>query len=55
MFLHFPLALKERVSEIENRCAEELREMEVQVNSAKREHTKAGSRISIMLTETAAD
>lgn len=34
-------ALLERVSEIENQCAEKLREMEVQVNAARREHTKS--------------
>ncbi|KAG7223270.1 hypothetical protein INR49_015626 [Caranx melampygus] len=34
-------ALQERVSEIEDRCAEKLREMEVQINTARREHTKA--------------
>ncbi|XP_028278350.1 coiled-coil alpha-helical rod protein 1 isoform X3 [Parambassis ranga] len=34
-------ALLERVSEIEYRCAEKLREMELQVNTARREHTKA--------------
>lgn len=34
-------ALQERVSEIEDRCAQKLREMELQVNTAKREHTKA--------------
>ncbi|XP_032433258.1 coiled-coil alpha-helical rod protein 1 isoform X1 [Xiphophorus hellerii] len=34
-------ALLERVSEVENRCGEKLREMEVQVNVARREHTKA--------------
>ncbi|KAM9729417.1 coiled-coil alpha-helical rod protein 1 isoform 1-T1 [Menidia menidia] len=34
-------ALQERVSEIEDRCAEKLREMEVQVNTSRREHTKA--------------
>ncbi|XP_068187183.1 coiled-coil alpha-helical rod protein 1 isoform X2 [Antennarius striatus] len=34
-------ALQERMSEIEDRCANKLREMEVQVNTAKREHTKA--------------
>ncbi|XP_076024982.1 coiled-coil alpha-helical rod protein 1 [Genypterus blacodes] len=33
--------LKERGSEIENRCAERLREMEAQVNAARREQTKA--------------
>ncbi|XP_061607343.1 coiled-coil alpha-helical rod protein 1 isoform X7 [Phyllopteryx taeniolatus] len=33
--------LQQRVSEIESRCAEELREMEVRVSTAKREHTKA--------------
>ncbi|KAM4546325.1 coiled-coil alpha-helical rod protein 1 isoform 2-T2 [Fundulus diaphanus] len=34
-------ALLERVSEIEGRCAEKLREMELQVSAARREHTKA--------------
>uniref|UniRef100_A0A3Q1FV20 Coiled-coil alpha-helical rod protein 1 n=1 Tax=Acanthochromis polyacanthus TaxID=80966 RepID=A0A3Q1FV20_9TELE len=34
-------ALKERVSEIEDQYAEKLREMAVQVNTARREHTKA--------------
>ncbi|XP_047462175.1 coiled-coil alpha-helical rod protein 1 [Mugil cephalus] len=34
-------ALQEKVSEIENQCAGKLREMEVQVNTARREHTKA--------------
>ncbi|XP_071772744.2 coiled-coil alpha-helical rod protein 1 [Centroberyx gerrardi] len=34
-------ALHERVSEMEDRCAERLREMEAQVNAARREHTKA--------------
>ncbi|XP_029925514.1 coiled-coil alpha-helical rod protein 1 isoform X2 [Myripristis murdjan] len=34
-------ALHEKVSEIEDRCAERLREMEAQVNTARREHTKA--------------
>ncbi|KAK5859170.1 hypothetical protein PBY51_003256 [Eleginops maclovinus] len=34
-------ALQERVSEIEDRCAEKLMEMELQVNTARREHTKA--------------
>ncbi|XP_061559273.1 coiled-coil alpha-helical rod protein 1 isoform X2 [Phycodurus eques] len=34
-------ALQQRVSEIESRCAEELREMELRVSTAKREHTKA--------------
>nr|XP_046266739.1 coiled-coil alpha-helical rod protein 1 [Scatophagus argus] len=38
---HSEHALQERMSEIEDRCAEKLREMEVQVNTAKREHTKA--------------
>ncbi|KAM8742283.1 coiled-coil alpha-helical rod protein 1 isoform 2-T3 [Acanthopagrus schlegelii] len=38
---HSERALQERMSEIKDRCAEELREMEVQVNTAKREHTKA--------------
>lgn len=43
--------LQERVSEIEYRCAEKLREMELQVNTARREHTKAGSRISTTLPQ----
>ncbi|XP_007563168.1 coiled-coil alpha-helical rod protein 1 [Poecilia formosa] len=34
-------ALLERVSEVESRCGEKLREMEAQVNVARREHTKA--------------
>ncbi|XP_051902939.1 coiled-coil alpha-helical rod protein 1 isoform X2 [Hippocampus zosterae] len=34
-------ALRERASEIESRCAEKLSEMEIQVSTAKREHTKA--------------
>ncbi|XP_041864972.1 coiled-coil alpha-helical rod protein 1 isoform X2 [Melanotaenia boesemani] len=38
---HSEQALQERVSEIEDRCAEKLREMEVQVITARREHTKA--------------
>ncbi|XP_035033633.1 coiled-coil alpha-helical rod protein 1 [Hippoglossus stenolepis] len=38
---HSEQVLQERVSEIEDRCAEKLREMEVQVNTARREHTKA--------------
>nr|XP_019940908.1 PREDICTED: coiled-coil alpha-helical rod protein 1 [Paralichthys olivaceus] len=38
---HSEQVLQERVSEIEHRCAEKLREMEVQVNTARREHTKA--------------
>lgn len=38
------------MSEIEDRCAEKLREMEVQVNMARREHTKAGSRISTIVS-----
>ncbi|XP_030010956.1 coiled-coil alpha-helical rod protein 1 isoform X2 [Sphaeramia orbicularis] len=38
---HSEQALQERVSEIEQCCAEKLREMEVQVNTARREHTKA--------------
>ncbi|XP_037124872.1 coiled-coil alpha-helical rod protein 1 isoform X2 [Syngnathus acus] len=33
--------LRERVSEMESRCAEKLSEMEMQVSTAKREHTKA--------------
>lgn len=45
-------ALLERVSETENRCAEKLREMEFRVNTAKKEHTKAGSGISSMLSPT---
>ncbi|KAE8287857.1 Coiled-coil alpha-helical rod protein 1 Alpha-helical coiled-coil rod protein [Larimichthys crocea] len=38
---HSERALQERVSEIKDSCAEKLREMEFQVNTAKREHTKA--------------
>ncbi|XP_068455821.1 coiled-coil alpha-helical rod protein 1 [Clinocottus analis] len=38
---HSERALQEKVSELEDCCAERLREMEVQVNTAKREHTKA--------------
>ncbi|XP_031176268.1 coiled-coil alpha-helical rod protein 1 isoform X2 [Sander lucioperca] len=38
---HSERALQERVSEIEDCCAKKLREMEVQVNTATREHTKA--------------
>ncbi|KAL6098944.1 cchcr1 [Pungitius sinensis] len=38
---HSERALREKVSELEDCCAEKLREMEVQVNTAKREHTKA--------------
>ncbi|XP_032389850.1 coiled-coil alpha-helical rod protein 1 isoform X2 [Etheostoma spectabile] len=38
---HSERALQERVSEIEDCCAEKLREMEVQLNTATREHTKA--------------
>ncbi|KAK1883202.1 Coiled-coil alpha-helical rod protein 1 [Dissostichus eleginoides] len=38
---HSECALQERVSEIEDRCAEKLREIELQVNTARREHTKA--------------
>ncbi|KAM6907543.1 coiled-coil alpha-helical rod protein 1 [Xenentodon cancila] len=38
---HSEQVLQERVSEIEEQCAEKLRELEVQVNAARREHTKA--------------
>lgn len=38
---HSERALLERVSELEDCCAEKLREMEFQVKTAKREHTKA--------------
>ncbi|KAL3042459.1 hypothetical protein OYC64_020401 [Pagothenia borchgrevinki] len=38
---HSECALQERVSEIEDCCAEKLREIELQVNTARREHTKA--------------
>ncbi|XP_035482560.2 coiled-coil alpha-helical rod protein 1 isoform X2 [Scophthalmus maximus] len=38
---HGEQALQQSVSEIEDRCAEKLRELEVQVNTARREHTKA--------------
>ncbi|KAF0038226.1 hypothetical protein F2P81_008710 [Scophthalmus maximus] len=40
---HGEQALQQSVSEIEDRCAEKLRELEVQVNTARREHTKAGN------------
>lgn len=43
--------LLERISEIESRCAEKLREMEFRVNTAKKEHTKAGTGISSMLSQ----
>ncbi|KAM6970649.1 coiled-coil alpha-helical rod protein 1, partial [Aplochiton taeniatus] len=33
--------LLEKVSEVENRCAQQLRDMEAQLNTARREHTKA--------------
>uniref|UniRef100_A0AAQ4PPE2 Coiled-coil alpha-helical rod protein 1 n=1 Tax=Gasterosteus aculeatus aculeatus TaxID=481459 RepID=A0AAQ4PPE2_GASAC len=38
---HSERALQQRVSELEDCCAEKLSEMEVQVKTAKREHTKA--------------
>ncbi|XP_060911466.1 coiled-coil alpha-helical rod protein 1 [Labrus mixtus] len=38
---HSERVLQERVSEIKDHCAEKLREMEEQVNTARREHTKA--------------
>ncbi|XP_054611028.1 coiled-coil alpha-helical rod protein 1 isoform X2 [Dunckerocampus dactyliophorus] len=38
---HSEHTLQERVSEIESRCADKLSEMAVQVNTAKKEHTKA--------------
>ncbi|XP_070773896.1 coiled-coil alpha-helical rod protein 1 [Enoplosus armatus] len=38
---HSKRALQERVSEIKDLCAEKLKEMEVQVNTARRDHTKA--------------
>ncbi|XP_074529279.1 coiled-coil alpha-helical rod protein 1 [Halichoeres trimaculatus] len=38
---HSERALQERVSEIKDHCAKKLREMEDQVNTARREHTKA--------------
>lgn len=44
-------ALVERVSEIESRCAEKLREMEFRVNTAEKEHTKAGTGISSVLSQ----
>lgn len=43
------------MSEIEDRCAQKLREMEIQVNTAKREHTKAGSGIGAVLPQPTAD
>lgn len=44
-------ALQERVSEIEERCSEKLREMEAQVSTVRKEHTKAGSKINCMLPQ----
>lgn len=41
----------DRVSEIESRCAEKLREMEFRVNTAEKEHTKAGTGISSVLPQ----
>ncbi|KAG7516663.1 coiled-coil alpha-helical rod protein 1 [Solea senegalensis] len=38
---HSEQVLQQRVSETEDRCDEKLREMEVQVSTARREHTKA--------------
>lgn len=38
---HSKQTLQERVSEIEDRCSEKLREMEAQVSTARKEHTKA--------------
>ncbi|XP_044079620.1 coiled-coil alpha-helical rod protein 1 [Siniperca chuatsi] len=38
---HSKRALQEKVSEIKGLCAEKLKEMEVQVNTARRDHTKA--------------
>lgn len=32
-----------RLSEVESVCTEKLRDMEAQVNTARREHTKAGT------------
>lgn len=50
-FLGSTSALLERVFEMENCCAEKLREMEFRVNTAEKEHTKAGTGISSMLSQ----
>lgn len=39
------------MSEIEERCSEKLREMEAQVSTVRKEHTKAGSKINCMLPQ----
>lgn len=54
MRLCSPSALQEKVSEIEGCCAEKLRDMEIQVSTAKREHTKAGRGISNTLPQLTA-
>lgn len=35
-------AVLQKVSEVESVCAEKLRDIEAQLNTARREHTKAG-------------
>ncbi|TMS14195.1 Coiled-coil alpha-helical rod protein 1 [Larimichthys crocea] len=50
---HSERALQERVSEIKDSCAEKLREMEFQVNTAKREHTKAVMTLRLFEKEAA--
>ncbi|XP_062289453.1 coiled-coil alpha-helical rod protein 1 [Scomber scombrus] len=50
---HSEQALQERVSEIEDCCAEKLRQMEIQVNMARKEHTKAVMTLRQFERETA--
>ncbi|XP_072532756.1 coiled-coil alpha-helical rod protein 1 [Salminus brasiliensis] len=38
---HWQTVLEKKISEVENVCAKQLREMETQLNTARREHTKA--------------
>jgi len=38
-------AVLKKVSEVESACAEKLRDIEAQLNTARREHTKAGIHI----------
>lgn len=49
----FLSALKQRVSVIEAQCAEKLREMEVHVQTAKKEHTKAVMTLRLFEKEAA--
>lgn len=50
---HSERALQEREAEIKDHCAEKLRELEVQVNTAKREHTKAVMTLRLFEREAA--